>query len=106
MITAAYALAGFFAALGGFLLAVRLDSGDMQMGVGLEYQAIAAVLVGGVAVEGGRGSVWGTLGGVIAIAAMNAIALLWGFGIETQRLIVGGAVLAVVVSQRIKGLVR
>ena len=106
VITAAYALAGFFAALGGILLAIRFESGDMQMGVGLEYQAIAAVLVGGVAVEGGHGSVWGTFGGVIAIASMNAIALLWGFGIETQRLIVGLAVLAVVVSQRLQGLVR
>jgi len=102
VIAAAYALAGFFTALGGILLAVRFNSGDMQMGVGLEYQAIAAVLVGGVAVEGGRGSIWGTFGGVMAIAAMNAIALLWGIGIETQRLLVGLAVLAVLVLQSLR----
>lgn len=99
VITGAYALAGLFAAVGGILLAVRFNSGDMQMGVGLEYQAIAAVLVGGVAAEGGRGSVWGAFAGVVAIAAMNGIGLLWGLGIETQRLVVGVAVLAMVVLQ-------
>ena len=54
---------------------------------------------GGVSVGGGGGSIWGTFAGVLAIAAMNSLALLWDVGIEAQRLIVGVAVLAVVVSQ-------
>lgn len=99
VITAAYAFAGLFTALGGVLLAVRYDSGDMQMGTGFEYQAIAAVLVGGVAIEGGQGSIWRTFAGVLAIGIMNAVALLWGFGIDLQRLFVGIAVLVVVVLQ-------
>lgn len=99
VVTAAYGFAGLFTALGGVLLAIRYDSGDMQMGAGFEYQAIAGVLVGGVAIEGGRGSIWKTLAGVMAIAIMNAIALLWGFSIDLQRLFVGIVVLAVVVLQ-------
>jgi ribose/xylose/arabinose/galactoside ABC-type transport system permease subunit len=99
VVTVTYAFSGLFTALGGVLLAIRYDSGDMQMGTGFEYQAIAAVLVGGVAIEGGRGSIWRTFAGVIAIAIMNAIALLWGFSIDLQRLFVGIAVLAVVVLQ-------
>lgn len=99
VITMAYAMAGLFSAVGGILLAIRFNSGDMQMGVGLEYQAIAAVLVGGVTAEGGRGSVWGAFAGVVAIAAMNGVGLLWGLGIETQRLVVGVAVLGMVVLQ-------
>jgi ribose/xylose/arabinose/galactoside ABC-type transport system permease subunit len=99
VVTAAYAFAGLFTALGGVLLAVRYDSGDMQMGTGFEYQAIAAVLVGGVAIEGGQGSIWRTFAGVLAIGIMNAVALLWGFGIDLQRLFVGIAVLVVVVLQ-------
>jgi ribose/xylose/arabinose/galactoside ABC-type transport system permease subunit len=99
VVTAAYAFAGLFAALSGVLLAVRYDSGDMQMGTGFEYQAIAAVLVGGVAIEGGRGSILSTVAGVLAIALMNAVTLLWGFSIDFQRLLVGVAVLFVVVLQ-------
>lgn len=99
VLTAAYALAGLFTALAGILLAVRYDSGDMQMGTGFEYQAIAAVLVGGTAVEGGRGSIVRTVAGVLAIGTMGAIAFLWGASIEWQRLIVGLAVLVVVLRQ-------
>ena len=99
IVTGAYAMAGLFTALSGILLAIRYDSGDMQMGTGFEYQAIAAVLLGGVAIEGGRGSIGLAFAGVMAIVTMNTIALLWGLGIDMQHLLVGVAVVIVVVLQ-------
>ena len=99
VVTGAYALAGTFTGLAGILLAIRYDSGDMQMGGGLEYQAIAAVLVGGMSIEGGRGSILNAIVGVLAIAVINALTLLWGFSIEWQRMVVGLATLAAVMLQ-------
>lgn len=100
-VTAAYALSGAFTALAGILLAIRYDSGDMEAGAGYEYQAIAAVLAGGIAI-GGEGSIWRALLGVLAIAVMNAVVLLHGFNLNAQRLVVGLAVLLVVMLQALQ----
>ena len=101
-VTAAYALSGAFTALAGILLAIRYDSGDMEAGSGYEYQAIAAVLAGGIAIGGGKGSIWRALLGVLAIAVMNAVVLLHGFNLNAQRLVVGLAVLLVVMLQALQ----
>lgn len=68
---ATYALAGFAAALGGLLVASRTLTVDAQSGAGIEFQVIAAVLVGGTSVMGGSGSVWGTFLGVLLFAMIN-----------------------------------
>src|SRR5205814_1621819 len=63
-VTFAYVIAGACAAVSGILLAARYGSGDMELGTGYDYTAIAAVLVGGTAIQGGSGSVVRTLIGV------------------------------------------
>jgi len=95
----AYALAGALTAIGGILIASRFGSADMQTARGFEYTAIAAVLIGGTAIGGGRGSMIQTFIGMAAIAVINALALLQGFSMEFQRLTIGLAVLAVVILQ-------
>ena len=55
-ITVAYVIAGACAAMSGMLLAARYGSGDMEVGAGYDYTAIAAVLVGGTGISGGSGS--------------------------------------------------
>ncbi|TCR80736.1 simple sugar transport system permease protein/ribose transport system permease protein [Rhizobium sp. BK376] len=95
----AYALAGALAAIGGILIASRFGTADMQTARGFEYTAIAAVLIGGTAIGGGRGSMLQTFLGMAAIAVINALALLQGFSMEFQRLTIGLAVLAVVILQ-------
>src|SRR5262249_27003933 len=52
-ITGAYLWAGFFTSLAGIMLAIRYDSANMDYGVAYDYDAIAAVLVGGTAIGGG-----------------------------------------------------
>lgn len=95
----AYSLAGALASVGGILIASRFGSADMQTARGFEYTAIAAVLIGGTAIGGGRGSMVQTFLGMAAIAVINALALLQGFSMEFQRLTIGLAVLSVVILQ-------
>jgi ribose/xylose/arabinose/galactoside ABC-type transport system permease subunit len=95
-ITFAYVLAGACSAVSGILLAARYGSGDMELGLGYDYTAIAAVLVGGTAIGGGSGSVVRTLIGVTVIAVIATVLLLRGFSQQWQYLITGLIVLAVI----------
>jgi ribose/xylose/arabinose/galactoside ABC-type transport system permease subunit len=95
-ITVAYIIAGACSAVSGVLLAARYGSGDMELGTGYDYTAIAAVLVGGTAIGGGSGSVVRTLIGVTVIAVIATVLLLRGFSQQWQYLITGLIVLAVI----------
>jgi ribose/xylose/arabinose/galactoside ABC-type transport system permease subunit len=89
-------IAGACAAISGVLLAARYGSGDMELGAGYDYTAIAAVLVGGTAIAGGSGSALRTLVGVTVIAIIEVVLLLRGFSEQLQYLITGIIVLAVI----------
>jgi len=95
-ITVAYVIAGACSAVSGVLLAARYGSGDMEIGAGYDYAAIAAVLVGGTAIQGGSGSVIRTLVGVTVIAIIEVVLLLRGFSQQLQYLITGIIVLCVI----------
>ncbi len=96
VITVAYMLAGAFTAVPGILLSARYGSGDMELSAGYDYSAIAAVLVGGTAIEGGSGSIIRTLIGVTIIALVQIALILRGFSAQLQYLIMGLIVLAVI----------
>jgi ribose/xylose/arabinose/galactoside ABC-type transport system permease subunit len=95
-VTVAYVIAGACSAVSGVLLASRYGSGDMELGAGYDYTAIAAVLVGGTAIQGGSGSVVRTLIGVTVIAIIEVVLLLRGFSQQWQYLITGLIVLGVI----------
>lgn len=95
-VTAAYVIAGACAAISGILLAARYGSGDMEIGAGYDYTAIAAVLVGGTGIAGGSGSTVRTLAGIIVIAVIEVVLLLRGFSEQLQYLITGLLVLCVI----------
>jgi ribose/xylose/arabinose/galactoside ABC-type transport system permease subunit len=95
-VTVAYVIAGACSAMSGVLLAARYGSGDMELGTGYDYTAIAAVLVGGTSIQGGSGSVVRTLIGVTVIAIIEVVLLLRGFSQQLQYLITGVIVLAVI----------
>jgi len=72
-----YVICGFFAGLGSVVLASRISSAIPTMGVDYTLLAIAAVVIGGVPLEGGRGSVWGTFTGVLLLGVIaNGLNLL------------------------------
>jgi ribose/xylose/arabinose/galactoside ABC-type transport system permease subunit len=102
-VTTAYVIAGACAAISGILLAARYGSGDMELGAGYDYTAIAAVLVGGTAITGGAGSVVRTLVGATLIAAIEVVLLLRGYSEQLQYLITGLIVLAVIMLHTIGG---
>jgi ribose/xylose/arabinose/galactoside ABC-type transport system permease subunit len=66
-----YAVAGLLAALAGMILVARLNSAQPTAGLGYEFDAIAAVVVGGTSFAGGEGGLGGTLLGALVIAVLN-----------------------------------
>lgn len=94
-----FMFAGFFAALGGIIMAARIGSGSPSVGEGYELDVITAVVLGGTAQVGGVGGVRGTLVGVLTIQMLANGLVLWGMPSEVQLLIKGIVViLAVAVS--------
>jgi ribose/xylose/arabinose/galactoside ABC-type transport system permease subunit len=98
-IAGAYLWAGLFSSLAGVMLAIRYDSANMDYGLGYDYDAIAAVLVGGTAIGGGQGSALRTLAGAMVIACVQVMLLLKGLRQEWQYLAAGVIVLMVIVLQ-------
>lgn len=94
---AVYTVSGLCAGLAGVLVASRLNAGYPRAGEYYELDAIAAVVVGGTSLFGGRGSIWGTLAGAFFIGVLNNGLNL--FRVSTyDQLIVKGAVLLVAAS--------
>ncbi|MEJ6488307.1 ABC transporter permease [Leucobacter sp. USCH14] len=66
-----YAISGALAGLSGIMLSSRVISGSPNLGQGYELDAIAAVVIGGASLMGGRGTVWGTALGLLLIQTLN-----------------------------------
>jgi ribose transport system permease protein len=76
-VVAVYAISGLLAALGGLILTGRLAAADPNAATGYELDVIAAVVIGGTSLFGGRGGVFGTLIGALIIAVVaNGMVLL------------------------------
>jgi rhamnose transport system permease protein len=86
------ALTGFAAALN----AVRFEQIPSNAGIGLELKVIAAVVVGGVSITGGRGTILGALLGVILLGLIGPALTFLGFSAYWERAIEGGIILAAV----------
>jgi len=93
---AAYAIAGFTAALAGVVLLSRINSGQPQAGTGYEMDIITAVVLGGVSITGGEGKVVGTIVGVLIMGVLANGMILLNVG-DYYQMILKGAVLLVAV---------
>jgi sugar transport system permease protein len=91
-----FAITGVLAALTGVLMASRLGSGNSGAASGLEFDIIAAVVVGGTSLFGGRGTMLGTLLGIIFIAALVNGLVLLGVDPFAQGIVRGFVILAAV----------
>jgi ribose/xylose/arabinose/galactoside ABC-type transport system permease subunit len=98
-VSGAYLWAGLFAALPGIMLAARFGEGNMEYGEDYDYDAIAAVLLGGTAMVGGQGSALRTLFGVTFITVVRHVLLLHGFSEQWQYFVLGVIVLSVILLQ-------
>ncbi len=95
---AVFVLSGALAALAGVVYTSRLASADPNAGVGFELSAIAAVVVGGTSLMGGRGSVLGSLLGVTIIAVLASGLAQAGAQEPTKRLVTGAVIIAAVLA--------
>jgi ribose transport system permease protein len=93
-IVMAYAAAAVLAALAGVVLAARATVGSPTAGQGLELSAITVVVVGGTSLLGGRGSIAGTLGGVVLLALVESSFTLLQLPATLTDLIRGVVILA------------
>jgi ribose transport system permease protein len=92
-----YAIAGALAAIGGIMVTSRLDSAQPNAGVTYELDAIAAVVIGGTSLSGGRGSVAGTVLGAIIIGVLNNGLVLLDVSPFWQQVVKGGVILIAVI---------
>jgi ribose transport system permease protein len=94
---AVYALSGMLASLAGVLYTAQYLQGKPDAGEGIELDAIAAVVIGGTSLMGGRGSVASTFFGVLVISVLEAGLAQIGASEPTKRIITGCVIIIAVV---------
>jgi ribose transport system permease protein len=97
-----YAFAGLFTGIAGVLISARLGSAQPATGLGYELEAIAAVIVGGTSLSGGKGTIIGTLIGALIISVINNGLQLMSIPQEWQDVILGCVILLAVYTDRIR----
>ncbi|MCR4438765.1 MAG: ABC transporter permease [bacterium] len=97
--TATYAVSGLLAGLTGVLYCAQYRQGKPDAGTGMELDAIAAVVIGGTSLLGGRGSVIGTLVGVFIFGLLNNILQLRNVDYNVQLVFKGVIIVAAVLLQ-------
>ncbi len=96
-----YTMNGFCAALAGIVATLYTGSGNPSMGIGLELDAIAIVVIGGTLLTGGRGHMLGTLLGVLIFGTIQAAILFDGrLSSWWMRIVVGALLLVFILLQR------
>jgi ribose transport system permease protein len=96
----AYVLSGICGAAGGLFILARTGVGDPKLADGLEFQSIVAVALGGISLSGGRGSLLGTLGGVLLLGVVANMFNILQVDSFFQQLILGLVVLITVATYR------
>lgn len=100
IVTGVFAVSGLMAALGGILLTSRLRIGQPTAAQGLELDAIAAVVLGGTSLFGGRGGVLGTFFAVMLLQVLRNIFNLLGLGSFYQMTVTGLIIVAAILLNR------
>jgi ribose transport system permease protein len=101
---AVYVYAGVLTALASFIMTARMNAAHPTIGVGLEFDAIAAVILGGTSFEKGRGGIAGTVVGALAVGVLRNGLNLIGVGTEWQVAVVGIVIITAVGLDSLRGL--
>jgi ribose transport system permease protein len=96
-----YSIAGAMAGLGGIIVTSRLDSAQPNAGAGFELDSIAAVVIGGTSLSGGKGTILGTVQGALIIGILNNGLVLLNVSPFWQQVIKGLVILLAVVIEKI-----
>jgi ribose/xylose/arabinose/galactoside ABC-type transport system permease subunit len=92
-----FVLSAFTTSIAGLFLASLVKLGTFQNGEGYDFDSVTAVVLGGMSLAGGRGSIWGVVGGVLVIGVLMNIMTLVGLD-SFQKMLVKGAVFIAVVA--------
>lgn len=99
---AVYALAGLFVGVAGMYQFARLSSGSPTSGIGTELKVIAAVVIGGASLNGGRGSILGTLAGAAMMQVIHNGCGILGLGDPLNNIVIGVVIIAAAAVDRFR----
>ena len=99
---ASFIVAGVLAGLAGWLLAIRTSGATANLGIGMLFNAFAAVVIGGVSLKGGIGKLPGVYAGVLLLYSIHTAINLMGLPAHYTQMILGGLVLAAVLLDTLK----
>ncbi|QDT10474.1 Ribose transport system permease protein RbsC [Planctomycetes bacterium K23_9] len=102
MTVAVYTLAGFFVAIGGLLYFADVKNGNPTDGTGKELEIIAAVVLGGGSLTGGRGSILGTIVGALIITVIRNGCTLLSIPNTYTHIIIGCIIIAAVIVDQLR----
>lgn len=85
----AFGLSGLCAAISAIIFVSRQMAAQPQMGAGYEFDVIVAIVVGGVALSGGKGTIWGAILGVLFIGILKNAFILLGIPLNYQYVVMG-----------------
>lgn len=97
-----FVVAGAVAGLAGWLLAIRTSGATANLGVGMLFNAFAAVVIGGVSLKGGIGRLPGVYAGVLLLSSIHTAINLMGLPAHYTQMILGALVLAAVLIDTVK----
>jgi rhamnose transport system permease protein len=97
----AFVLSGGLAGLAGVLYAARYGTISSGAGIGIELQAVGAVVIGGVAIFGGSGTVWGAAIGAVLLVTINRALPILGIQDFWQQAVVGALILGAIILDRV-----
>lgn len=92
----AFAMMGGIAGLAGIVYASRIATATATVGVGAELKAIAAVILGGASLTGGKGTIWGAMLGVFFMALIQNVLIISRVSSEWQGIVLGGVLVVAV----------
>ena len=96
MKVAIYTLSGLFFGLAGLMQMSRLAVGDPTVAIGLELDIIAAVVIGGASLNGGTGSIWGSIIGALIMAVLRSGSSQMNWPNYIQEIIIGTVIILAV----------
>ncbi len=99
---AIYATAGAIVGIAGLLIASRLNSAQPALGLGYELEAIAAVVIGGTSLSGGRGTILGTVIGALIMAVLTNGLRIMSVAQEWQTVVTGAIIILAVYADQVR----
>lgn len=92
----AFVISGGLGALAGIVLLARYGISGNLIGEGYEFDALAAAVLGGTTFEGGRGGIWGSIGGVLLLSMAYTLVLMAGLSYHWQLIVRGGIIIGAI----------